>query len=808
MIRHILIITIGFIIGNLLGLYLNIAPFIFLVLIFFTIAINFIDYKKSNCCIRIIKIFIKNNIILTCLISAFVSSIYLEICNKKFEKFYNEFNTRQIIVTIISNNKETEYKNTYKVRIEDFKGFEDINLILRISKSEKITLNYGDKIKVSGEYIIPEEARNYGEFSYKEYLKTQKVYGIFDADKVEILEHKNLSFIELFSNKIKLKIIENFRKILPEDTGELFLGILIGYDDNLSEDIEESFRKSSLTHLLAVSGSHIAYIIIGISYLLKLFKVPKKITSITTIFVLIFFMYITDFSSSVVRASIMGIILIISLILFRKNDIQTTISISILIILIENPYKILDIGLLLSYFATIGIICFSKLNKNSKSDITLKERVIEYIKEIALITVFANIFVIPIMIYNFNTISLTFVISNVIAGILIGPITIGGFILIIISFINFKFTYIISIAYELLLKLLILSTNLTSLIPLSEILVPTPSIVIVVIYYIVLFVGIGYALLKKEYSNRYLVRKISICIEYSYSFIKKNYKITIGYIIFFLILIMLILKMIPKDLRIYFIDVGQGDSTLIITPTDKKILIDSGGSETGSFDVGKNTLVPYLLDRKIISLDYICISHFDSDHCDGFKYLLNNIKVKNIILSKQYEKTDNFEEIMNIVNKKKINILKVEVGDILNVDKFVRFKIFSPGKFLTNDINDNSIVMKLEYNKFSCLFTGDISKKIEQDLVKKYGNELESTILKVAHHGSKTSSDESFIKQVAPKISLIGVGKNNKFGHPNEEVLKILEAINSKIYRTDIQGEIFIKVDKNSSIRVNTTHIE
>ena len=195
MIRPILIITLGFIIGILLGLYLNVAPIIFLVLIFFTTAINFINYKRSNCCIRIIKIFIKNNIILTCLISAFISSIYLAVCNKKFEKFYNEFNATGMTVTIISNNKETEYKNTYKVRIEDFKRFKDINLILRISKSKKITLNYGDKIKVSGEYIIPEEARNYGGFNYKEYLKTQKVYGIFDADKVEILEHRDLSFI-------------------------------------------------------------------------------------------------------------------------------------------------------------------------------------------------------------------------------------------------------------------------------------------------------------------------------------------------------------------------------------------------------------------------------------------------------------------------------------------------------------------------------------------------------------------------------------------------------------------------------------
>lgn len=801
--RPILVIALGFIIGNILGLYLNIAPFILSLFILIAIFVKFMDYKSSNNYIRVINIFIKNNIILILLISALVSSIYMFFCNIKFEKFYKEFNPSEIIVTIISNNKESEYKNTYKVRVENLKGYEDINLILRVSKSKKINLNYGDKIKVSGEYIIPDEARNYGGFNYKQYLKTQKVYGIYEADKVEILKYNNLNFIELFSNKVKVKIIENFNKILPEDTSQLFLGILIGYDDNLSEDIEESFRKSSLTHLLAVSGSHIAYIIVGLSFLLKKLKIPKRLTQIITIVFLIFFMYITDFSSSVVRASEMGIILLMSMIFLRKNDIQTTISISILLILIENPYKILDIGLLLSYFATIGIICFSKLNKKSKRELTLKERLIESIKEMVLITVFANIFVIPIMIYNFNTISLTFVISNVIAGIIIGPITIGGFILIIISFISIKFTYVISILYNLLLDLLIQSTNLTSLIPLSEILVPTPSIVIIIIYYIILFFYMLYIFLKKEYYNRYIMKKISKCILGTSKYIKKNYKIIIAYIIICFILITLALKIIPKDLEIYFIDVGQGDSTLIITPTNKKILIDSGGSETGNFDVGKNTLVPYLLDRKIISLDYICISHFDSDHCDGFKYLLKNIKVKNIILSKQYETTNNFKEIINIANKKKINVIKVEAGNILNIDKFVKFKIFSPGKALTNDINDNSIVMKLEYNNFSCLFTGDISKQIEKKLVKQYGNELKSTILKVAHHGSKTSSDEDFINQVSPKISLIGVGKNNKFGHPNEEVLKTLKDINSKVFRTDEKGEITLKVNRRG-IDINT----
>lgn len=805
--RPILWITIGFITGIILGLYINIAPLIFLLLLIFTIFFGIVDYRSNNKYLRIVKILIKNNMILTYLISALVGSIYLAIYNKNFETFYNKFSNNEIISTVISNNKESEYKNTYKIRLEGFKELESVNLILRISKSKKINLNYGDKIKVSGKYIIPEGARNYGEFNYKEYLKTQKIYGIYEANKIEILKHNNLNFIELFSNKVKFKIIDSFKVVLPESTNQLFLGILIGYDDNLSENIQESFRKSSLTHLLAVSGAHIVYIITGLKFLFEKLKVPKRITNIITIMFLIFFMYLTDFSSSVVRASIMGIILIVSLILFRKNDIITTISISILLILIENPYKILDIGLLLSYLATIGIICFSKLKKNRKQDQTIKEKIIEYIKDMILITITANIFVFPIMVYNFNTISLTFVISNLIAGILIGPITIIGFILIIISFISLKFTYILSIPYNLLLELLIQSTNLISLIPLSEILVPTPNVIIILSYYISLFFYLLYIYFTKEYSNRYLTKKVSNYIMRILYYIKRNCKLIIVFTIILIILFVLVLKVIPKNLKIYFIDVGQGDSTLIITPTNKKVLIDSGGSETGNFDIGKNTIVPYLLDRGIVSLDYICISHFDSDHCDGFKYLLNNIKVKNIIISKQCKVTENFEQIMYLVNKKKTNIIKVEAGKNLNIDRYVKLKIFSPGEVLVNDINDNSIVMQLEYNKFSCLFTGDISKKIEQNLVKKYGNFLKSDVLKVSHHGSKNSSDEKFIKIVNPKISLIGVGKNNKFGHPNENVLKVLYDINSKVLRTDKNGEIIIRVDRNGNIKINT-HIK
>ena len=797
--RPILIITLGFITGIIGGLYFNIVPFVFLVIIFFNLILKPLDLKSNNNYFRILNIFIKNNMILIFLVSAFISSIYLGYCNRKYEIIYRNFSSKEIIGTVISNNKETEYKNIYKIKLEEN---QEVNILLRISKSKETILNYGDKIRVRGEYIIPEGSRNYMGFNYREYLKTQKIYGIYEANNIDVLSNRNLSKVELLANALKQKIINNINKILPESTKDLFLGILIGYDDNLGEDIQEIFRKSSLSHILAVSGAHIVYIIAGIKFLFNKLKISKRITLIFTIILLVFFMYITDFSSSVVRASIMGIILLISLILFKKNDIYTSISLTILIILIENPYKVLDIGLILSIFATIGIICFSSMtNKNNKEKNNIYGKIVEFLKDIALLTVFANILVIPIMIYNFNTISLTFIISNLIAGILIGPITILGFILIILSILNIKLAYLFGMIYNLLLELLIGTTKFTSVLPMSEVLVPTPSIFIIIIYYLILIIYILYMFLKKEYYNRYVVKKI-INIEDNIKIIlKKNIKKILISFAIFIIIFVLISNIIPEDLRIYFIDIGQGDSTLIITPFNKKILIDSGGSETGNFDGGKSTLLPYLLDRKIIELEYIFISHFDSDHCKNFIYLLNNIKVKNIILSKQYESTTNFETIMNIVKSKNINIIKVEAGDIIQIDKYVKFKILSPQKQLTNDINDNSIVMKLEYFNFSCLFTGDISKKIEKNLVKKYGELLKSTVLKVAHHGSSTSSDESFIQTVNPAISLIGVGKNNKFGHPNAEIIDVLERRKSIIYRTDINGEIILKINRKRNNR-------
>lgn len=186
---------------------------------------------------------------------------------------------------------------------------------------------------------------------------------------------------------------------------------------------------------------------------------------------------------------------------------------------------------------------------------------------------------------------------------------------------------------------------------------------------------------------------------------------------------------------------------------------------------------------------------------------MQKIKVKNIIIGKQFKNWPNYKEVKKIAKEQKINLSVVEAGKRINIEKDIYFDILWPNSnniISENNINNNSLVCKMIYKNFSILFTGDIEQIAEKNILEQYKctNTLKSTILKVAHHGSKTSSTQEFIELVKSKISLIGVGKNNTFGHPNEAIIERLKNIGNKIYRTDNCGEISIYVDRKGKIKI------
>ena len=247
----------------------------------------------------------------------------------------------------------------------------------------------------------------------------------------------------------------------------------------------------------------------------------------------------------------------------------------------------------------------------------------------------------------------------------------------------------------------------------------------------------------------------------------------------------------------------SGDSTLIITPKQKKVLIDGGGGlNRENYDVGESVLLPYLLDRNINCLDYVFISHFDTDHYGGLLYLMENIRIKTLIFLEQTKESQEYQEVIEIVNQNKIKVQTLKAGDRIELEDDIIIEVLYPTNEKFEDQNNNSMVLKLNYGKFKMLFTGDIEQKAEKMLLEQK-IDVSATILKIAHHGSKSSTREEFLKKVNPRIALIGVGKNN-FGHPSEEILNRLKKYKIMTYRTDKNGEICIIVNKRGKIEIST----
>ena len=862
--RPILIAVVGYIIGIIIGLYFKISIALFygmLFIIYFTIKIIYIKIKKHKFSLysisrylRYLKLFINKKVIFLFIVFSCISNIIIINKNKYYNQIYKISKDVEIEAKIEGLIEEKEYQNKYKIKVTKLNGKEEgINLYL-ITK-DKVNYQYGDIVNVKGEYIAPSIQRNFGGFNYSNYLKTLNVYGTVKASNIEIKKKLDAFDFNKMIFDLQESIKNKAKQYLYDDSYSIYLGLILGDTSNIDNETMENFRNSNMAHILAVSGMHVSYIVIGISIILnKVFG--KRKSKIICIFILIFYCFITGFSPSIIRASIMAILVLLSGLFHRKDDIWNSLAISLFIILIYNPFLITSISLQYSYIGVIGILIFYKSILQffkRKSDKFSK------LKQIVAISLSSQIFIIPLTIYHFNTLGIYYILTNLILSIIIGPLIICGFIFLILILIKFPLLNIIAFPLQIGIKIILNLSNISKL-PFSKIYVKTPQIYEIIIFYIiVIFINIIYkSQSKKKLTNSGLRLKLTYqLIKYKFKSKFKNKKrklLIICTIIVFTICSLIIIR--PKKLRIHFVDVGQGDCCFIETPGNKTILIDGGGTEFGDFDVGKNTLLPYILDRGYTSLDYVIISHFDTDHIGGVLTVLQELQVGQVIISKQAEISENYRHFKEIVNKKNIQVLivganysKNEIESSNNnanskkyenkkiiysskeqIEKDLYFDFLWPNNdfLLTeNALNNNSLVCKLHYMDFSMLFTGDIEDVAEKHILhtysKKTGNQnsninvnynysysenscfdsfLNSTVLKVGHHGSKISTTQEFLEAVNPQIALIGVGENNKFGHPNDIVIKRLEDNGAKIYRTDKNGEISIIVNNQGKVTI------
>lgn len=602
--RPLLIVTIAYIIGIIIGVYFKKSiPLVFSAIIIAVIIVIVILLTKLIKNKYIIKIFLISIIIVL------ISYSRVQYINNKYQEIYdlNQKNI-EVVGTICDQVKESNYKYAVTIRVDE--KYKNIKLIVYIDKQVDLQkLKYGNQISITGKYSAPVGRRNYKGYNYREYLQTKGIYGTLEADKkISVIKTKNLNIINSLINKLSCKFKNNLDKLLSEKVSGLAKGILLGDSYSIDENVKENFQKCNLSHMLAVSGAHLSYLILGINTILNKKFLGIKQQKIICIVIIIIYMIITNMSPSVIRAGISTIIAICSTFIYRKQDTYTTMSIALLLTLINNPFTLFNIGLQLSYLATLSIVIFySKISKYNK-----KKKIKKYILDNIMLTLSANILILPLIVYNFNIIPLNSILSNFLVGPILGICIILGFITLVISLIGMPFAMIFAMVLNLLLDLVIIITNAISKIPFGNYIVVTPHVITIIAFYALILL---YLTNFKNVNNRKQTENEN-CEKNNKKLTKNSTKILIICIVIIFAANQLISFInVNSLLKINFIDVGQGDSCLISTPKGKKILIDGGGNKNSDkYDVGEKVLLPYLLDRRIKTLDYIMISHFDDDH--------------------------------------------------------------------------------------------------------------------------------------------------------------------------------------------------
>ncbi len=613
--RPIVTIAIGYIIGIIMGLYCKISIVLCYLLIFFIYQIaqkiakpvykfKLISFRRY---FRYIKIIITKKVLIIIIISSIISNFIILYQNQKFQDLYSGLDNQdvEVIATVVSKATEKNNKKIYKVKVENINQnskYKGTYLYLNINKNLKQQLEFGNKIYINGEFREPATRSNYKGFDYKEYLKTLKIYGTINLKKINKISNNNLGFtikISKMSNSVFLRIKDLIQSNFEKDNANILLGAVLGYTDEFNEEIKNNFTESNISHLLAISGMHVGYIIILTSAIFKHILGKRKGKIITSI-ILVIYMFIIGFSASAIRATIMAEFMIFASIFYRKSDIWQNLSLAILILLIYNPFLIKDVGLWLSFAGTIGIVSLKRLKKH----------------ELIYLTISANLGIMPIMAVCFNKIAISSLIISMIIGVIVGPLVMVGFLFItmfhFIDVLNLELIKIFFIKTLSFLSTIIIEiAKFGSKLPLNKIYVTTPSLFEIIIYYITIIIGCFLIFIYRSKKQTAFNKRVKNLISLLKFKIRENKKKILSIILIFSIVLFTI-KITPKKLKIYFIDVGQGDSCLIITPNNQNILIDGGGSET--YDVGKNTLLPYLLDRGIKKIDYMIISHFDTDH--------------------------------------------------------------------------------------------------------------------------------------------------------------------------------------------------
>jgi competence protein ComEC len=730
---------------------------------------------------------------LTLIMIIMVGNVLIQKNEYKINHFFAKIYRAKNVIVVgeivkIDLKRESEllfYVQTDTVQSDEFFVNDKIKLLCKF-RDEVVNINIlydnlkpGNRVNLNGTFYKGREKRNPGEFDYNNYLHSKGITGILFIDTISCVRivSNEKSAVKNIIHQARKSIDAQIRKYHSTETSSLLRGLLLADRREIDYDTKNQFINAGVIHVLAVSGLHVGYIVL--IFLLVFGRFSLFLRSILTVIGLLCFMLITGVPPSVFRATLMTIILIVSFLLNRSTNLINSIAIAAIIILTVDPNEIYNPGFQLSFAAVLSIAIIYPIIEKFISIFNIKNKAFKYVLLFIAFSISAQVGTFPFTLFYFNKFSVIAILTNLLVIPSIGMIiAVALFTLSVSVFLPFIAVYYAA-ANDLITKFVLEVIRFSGSLNYSHVVVNQYSIIDVILFYFFLTVFLFTFFRFKRFIPKLILTVMLILNIYFFSSLNDE-------------------DLLPENvLSVFMIDIGQGDSYLIKFPNGKTALIDAGNT-TFYFDNGERVIIPLLNYLGIEKVDYAFVSHIDSDHHAGFVSLILARKIKTVYkpevdsaLSKdrRFEKFLNeFELPINYYSRETLKIGNVNLY-FLNYDKFINSTAL--------ETNNRSGVIKLNYGNTSFLFTGDLEKSAENEYAKRYKHFLDSDVLKVSHHGSKTSTSNEFLNFVSPEISLISAGINNSFGHPAEEVLTRLNRFKSKILRTDLNGAVLLRSDGN-----------
>ncbi|GGE74673.1 DNA internalization-related competence protein ComEC/Rec2 [Priestia taiwanensis] len=651
----------------------------------------------------------------------------------------------------------------FDYRIQD----EKVRLVYKIKteeEKERLTfLHKGIRVLVSGELKEPPVVRNEHAFDYRQYLYHQRIHYMLHATSLSYQPGENS--ITSFLSKYRQQYLQYVREHFPLETIGFVQALIFGERQELEENVEEWYEVLGLVHLLAISGSHITLIMLVCYWLLLRVGVTRETATFLLFCILPLYMFMAGASPSVVRASITGMLVLVTIVAKKKEIALDLLASTCIVMLFYNPYYLVDVGFLLSFTVSAGLILSAHF---------VLSRGLSPLQSLLCMTIVSQCVALPITLYYFYEFSPYSIILNLFF------VPFFSFMLLPLCVFSLLTSFLLpplGDLFVLLLAFFIRVSNsileICSSLPFARLTFGKPALW----WMMLLYVSVIAFFISMERQKRTL-RQFSFCA----------------------MTLLLFVQYIPlqSELRVTFVDVGQGDCIVIELPKQQQVyVIDTGGTielekegwqqKRKSYDVGSDTVLPYLKSRGIKQIDKLILTHGDTDHIGAVDEVIKGIKVKEIVVGMKVKHPKLEEDVIALAKSRGIPVTTVQKGDTFGEEPYMFYVLAPTG--IEKEENERSIVLYAVLGEYRWLFTGDLEEEGERMLVKNY-QKLQVDVLKAGHHGSKTSTTEQLVEQINPKIVVISAGERNRYQHPHREVIERLQQRDITIFRTDKHGMV------------------